>query len=142
MTQIVLSSASRYTNNLGNHMMRSHKPLMAYVLWSNVLYTGGVNNICRQILRLFSYMVHLRYPEDHIRIMTVSNLICLNNIKEPQWYNIPVTICIANGTIMYSYIVYKSEFSFVYTNENSANHFYVSNKSVPICYWNLKENYY
>ncbi|KAM3962394.1 uncharacterized protein ACR2FA_003638 [Aphomia sociella] len=62
---------SRYTNNLGAHIMRSHKPLMAYILWgNNVFYTGTVNNNCRQILMIFVYMVHLQYPQDHIRIMT------------------------------------------------------------------------
>ncbi|XP_026751136.1 uncharacterized protein LOC113511658 [Galleria mellonella] len=62
---------SRYTNNLGSHIMRSHKPLMAYILWgNNVLYTGTVNNNCRQILKLFVYMVHLQYPQDYIIIMT------------------------------------------------------------------------
>ncbi|KAL0840191.1 hypothetical protein ABMA28_015481 [Loxostege sticticalis] len=62
---------TRYTNNLGSHIMRSHKPLMAYLLWSNnVLFTGAVNNNCRQILRLFVYMIHLQYPEDHIKTMT------------------------------------------------------------------------
>ncbi|XP_041976782.1 uncharacterized protein LOC121731432 [Aricia agestis] len=61
---------SRYTNNLGSHIMRSHKPLMAYVLWANnVLYTGAVNNNCRQILKLFMYFIHLKYPEEHIRTM-------------------------------------------------------------------------
>ncbi|CAK1604424.1 unnamed protein product [Parnassius mnemosyne] len=63
---------SRYSNNLSCHIMRSHRPLMAFVLWSdNVLYTGAVNNNCRQILRIFVYMVHLQYPEAHIRIMTI-----------------------------------------------------------------------
>ncbi|KPJ01531.1 hypothetical protein RR46_08568 [Papilio xuthus] len=63
---------SRYNNNTGCHIMRSHRPLMAFVLWSdNILFTGAVNNNCRQILRIFSYMVHLSYPEEHIRIMTM-----------------------------------------------------------------------
>jgi hypothetical protein len=58
--------------------MRSHKPLMAYLLWSNnVLYTGAVNNNCRQIMRLFVYLVHLQYPEEHLKTITVS---C--NLKE------------------------------------------------------------
>lgn len=47
---------------------------------SDMSHTNGVSNICRQFLQLFSYMVHLRYPEDHIRIMTVSILI--NDIKD------------------------------------------------------------
>ncbi|CAB3243221.1 unnamed protein product [Arctia plantaginis] len=59
---------SRYTNNLGCHIMRSHKPLMAYVLWSdNVLYTGAVTNNCRQILKIFSYMIHLQYPDSMVK---------------------------------------------------------------------------
>ncbi|CAG4977246.1 unnamed protein product [Colias eurytheme] len=63
---------SRYTNNLGNHIMRSHRPLMAHILWSaNILYTGAVNINCRQILRIFVYFIHLQYPENHIRIMTL-----------------------------------------------------------------------
>ncbi|XP_059052497.1 uncharacterized protein LOC131847065 [Achroia grisella] len=62
---------SRYTNNLGSHIMRSHKPLMAYILWgNNILCTGTVSNNCKQILRLFVYMVHLEYPRDSLRIMT------------------------------------------------------------------------
>ncbi|XP_026328934.1 uncharacterized protein LOC113236924 [Hyposmocoma kahamanoa] len=61
---------SRYTTGLEKHLVRSHKPLMAYILMSDVSHTNGVSNICRQFLQLFSYMVHLRYPEDHIRIMT------------------------------------------------------------------------
>ncbi|XP_013189133.2 uncharacterized protein LOC106133836 [Amyelois transitella] len=61
---------SRYTRNLGCHLMRSHKPLMAYILWSNnVLYTGAVNINCRQILTLFAHFVHLQYPVKHLRIM-------------------------------------------------------------------------
>ncbi|XP_053602763.1 uncharacterized protein LOC128670806 isoform X2 [Plodia interpunctella] len=61
---------SRYTRNLGCHVMRSHKPLMAYILWSNnVLYTGAVNNNCRQILQLFVNIVHLQYPTKYLRIM-------------------------------------------------------------------------
>ncbi|XP_068630398.1 uncharacterized protein [Battus philenor] len=63
---------SRYTNNMGCHIMRSHRPLMTFILWSdNVLYTGAVNNNCRQILRIFTYMVHLQYPEEYIRIISV-----------------------------------------------------------------------
>ncbi|XP_063821020.1 uncharacterized protein LOC135071184 [Ostrinia nubilalis] len=63
---------TRYTNNLGSHIMRSHKPLMAYLLWSNnVLFTGAVNNNCRQIMRLFVYMIHLQYPEEHIKVITI-----------------------------------------------------------------------
>ncbi|KAI5645253.1 hypothetical protein NE865_02801 [Phthorimaea operculella] len=62
---------SRYKNNLGSHVMRSHKPLVAFVLWSNnVLFTGVVNNNVRQILRLFVHMIHLQYPEEHIKIMS------------------------------------------------------------------------
>ncbi|CAG9784920.1 unnamed protein product [Diatraea saccharalis] len=62
---------TRYTNNLGSHIMRSHKPLMAHLLWSNnVLYTGTVNNNCRQILRLFIYLIQLEYPEEHIKVIT------------------------------------------------------------------------
>ncbi|XP_038210630.1 uncharacterized protein LOC119831385 isoform X1 [Zerene cesonia] len=63
---------SRYTNNLGNHIMRSHRPLMAHILWSsNILYTGAVNINCRQILRIFVYFIHLQYPEHHIKTMTI-----------------------------------------------------------------------
>ncbi|CAH0626937.1 unnamed protein product [Chrysodeixis includens] len=63
---------SRYTSNLGNHIMRSHKPLMAFVLWADhKLLTGGVTGICRQILRLFAYMIHLEYPDSMLRIITM-----------------------------------------------------------------------
>ncbi|XP_049866371.1 uncharacterized protein LOC126367035 [Pectinophora gossypiella] len=62
---------SRYKSNLSSHVMRSHRPLMATVLWSNnVLYTGVVNNICRQIFRLFAHLIHLQYPQEHISIMS------------------------------------------------------------------------
>lgn len=61
---------SRYTSDLGRHVMRSHKPLMAYVLWSdNVLYTGAVTNNCRQILRIFAHMIHLQYPDSMVKII-------------------------------------------------------------------------
>ncbi|CAH2075443.1 unnamed protein product, partial [Iphiclides podalirius] len=63
---------SRYSCNSGSQIMRSQRPLMAFILWSdNILYTGAVNNNCRQILRIFAYLVHLQYPEEHIRIMTI-----------------------------------------------------------------------
>ncbi|KAJ8732910.1 hypothetical protein PYW07_015509 [Mythimna separata] len=63
---------SRYTNNLTRHIMRSHKPLMAFLLWSdNVLYTGGVTANSRQIMRLFVYLIHLQYPESMIKTITL-----------------------------------------------------------------------
>ncbi|VVC93515.1 unnamed protein product [Leptidea sinapis] len=63
---------SRYTNNSGSHIMRSHKPFMAHILWSNnILYTGAVTTNCRQILKLFVYFVHLKYPERHINTLMV-----------------------------------------------------------------------
>ncbi|XP_026739684.1 uncharacterized protein LOC113502344 [Trichoplusia ni] len=64
---------SRYTSgNVCRHLMRSHKPLMAFVLWGDcVLLTGAVTTTCRQILRLFAYMVHLEYPDSMLRTMTV-----------------------------------------------------------------------
>ncbi|XP_035459331.1 uncharacterized protein LOC118282381 [Spodoptera frugiperda] len=55
---------SRYINNLGTHIMRSHKPLMAFVLWSETVYTGAVTSNCRQIMKLFVHLNHLRYPDD------------------------------------------------------------------------------
>ncbi|KAJ0179769.1 hypothetical protein K1T71_004360 [Dendrolimus kikuchii] len=62
---------SRYTSHLSSHIMRSHKPLMAIILWSNnILFTGAVNNKCRQILKIFTYFVHLKYPQNHIDIIT------------------------------------------------------------------------
>ncbi|KAG7299821.1 hypothetical protein JYU34_016838 [Plutella xylostella] len=61
---------SRYTNNQGRHIMRSHKPLLAFILWSdNVLYTGACNNNCRQILKLFVLFVHLGYPKCYVDLM-------------------------------------------------------------------------
>ncbi|XP_047506816.1 uncharacterized protein LOC125050823 [Pieris napi] len=63
---------SRYTKNLGSHLMRSNKPLMAHILWSqNILYTGAVTNNTRQILKLFVHFVHLQYPERHIKTLTM-----------------------------------------------------------------------
>ncbi|CAK1553806.1 unnamed protein product [Leptosia nina] len=63
---------SRYTNNMGSHIMRSHRPLMAYIMWSqNVLYTGAVTQNTRQIMRLFVNFVYLEYSVWHIRIITM-----------------------------------------------------------------------
>ncbi|KAF9414200.1 hypothetical protein HW555_007813 [Spodoptera exigua] len=63
---------SRYINNSGNHILGSHKPLMAFVLWSdNTAYTAVVTNNCRQIMKLFIHLNHLRYPDQMLRIMAM-----------------------------------------------------------------------
>ncbi|XP_022816248.1 uncharacterized protein LOC111349377 [Spodoptera litura] len=63
---------SRYINNLGTHIMRSHKPLLAFVLWSdNTVYTGAVTSNCRQIMKLFVHLNHLRYPDNMLRIIAM-----------------------------------------------------------------------
>uniref|UniRef100_A0A2A4IXD5 Uncharacterized protein n=1 Tax=Heliothis virescens TaxID=7102 RepID=A0A2A4IXD5_HELVI len=62
----------RHSNNLGRHIMRSNKPLMAFVLWSdNILYTGAVTNNCRQIMRIFAHVIHMQYPDSILRTMTI-----------------------------------------------------------------------
>ncbi|XP_045515370.1 uncharacterized protein LOC123708619 isoform X2 [Pieris brassicae] len=72
LKQNTFTDRTKYTKNLGSHLMRSNKPLMAHILWSqNILYTGAVTNNTRQILRLFVHFVHLQYPERHLKTMTM-----------------------------------------------------------------------
>ncbi|XP_063890464.1 uncharacterized protein LOC110374818 [Helicoverpa armigera] len=62
----------RHSNNITRHIMRSTKPLMAVVLWSdNVLYTGAVTANSRQIMRIFAHVIHLQYPDSMQRTMII-----------------------------------------------------------------------
>lgn len=69
--------------------MRTHKPLMAYILWSdNIMDTGTANSNCQQILRLFVYLVHLQYPEAYITTMMVSRYSVIIKLKSSNtWKN-------------------------------------------------------
>lgn len=54
---------SKYTYNLGTHILKSEKPLMTFILWpGNIRYCGTVNKNCTQIMRVFVYLCHLGYP--------------------------------------------------------------------------------
>lgn len=73
----------RYNYNSGSQIMRSQRPLMAFVLWSdNILYTGAVTNNCRQIFRIFVYLIHLQYSEKYLRIMTVGIFMLYTKVLE------------------------------------------------------------
>ncbi|XP_072940460.1 uncharacterized protein [Epargyreus clarus] len=51
---------------------RSQKPLIDYILWPNSNKSSEkVTDQCKKIIKIFAYFIHLKYPEKHIKTMTI-----------------------------------------------------------------------
>ncbi|KAF9406301.1 hypothetical protein HW555_013274 [Spodoptera exigua] len=86
---------SKYTYNLGTHILKSEKPLMTFILWpGNIRYCGTVNKNCTQIMRIFVYLCHLEYPSYMLDVVA-------------NWLNTMVQtfyLCESNATSDYPHI--------------------------------------